>query len=255
MPLSPANWPDMPTEAKENLKGYLKTLTQQLGANIQSIVLYGSLARGEYVGGRSNINLLLVMNQIGGDSLQRAGGAQRRWSKERIVAPLILTPEELNTSFEVFPLEFLEMSDYHVILDGPNPFTGCMINNLRLLAQCEQEIRGNLIRVRQRYVEGWGRIEAIHALLPISLTTLIPCLRGLYRLLGYSPQGTVDAVLNQLPENLGMEPGALQEVWLLKRGHSTPGQKEWPRLMDRYLAVLLELIHKVDAFKREGRLS
>ncbi|MEC4673441.1 MAG: nucleotidyltransferase domain-containing protein [Nitrospirota bacterium] len=255
MPLSSDNWPDMPTEAKENLKGYLTAITQQLGDAIQSIVLYGSLARGEYVSGRSNINLMVVMNQVSGDLLQCAGGVQRKWSKERVIAPLMFTPEELNASFDVFPLEFLDMNDHHVILDGPNPFTSCMINDQRLLTQCEQEIRGNLIRVRQRYVEGWGRIEAVHALLPISLTTLIPCFRGLYRQLGHSSNGTAEAILNQLPNNLGMEPGALHEVWLLKRGQSTPGQKEWPRLMERYLAVLLELINRVDALKREGQFT
>ena len=255
MTLSPDMWPDMPTEGNENLKGYLKAITQQLGANIQSIVLYGSLARGEYVSGRSNINLLFVMKEISGDVLQRAGDVQRKWSKERVVAPLMLTPKELNTSFDVFPLEFLDMNENHVMLEGPNPFTDFMINDQKLLAQCEQEIRGNLMRVRQRYIEGWGRIEAVHALLPISLTTLIPCLRGLYRRLGHSSKGTAESVLNQLPKNLGLEPGAFQEVWLIKQGQSTPGQKEWPRLMDRYLAALSDLVHRVETLKREGKLT
>ena len=255
MPISPDNWPDIPEEAQTKLKGYLKETRKVLGADIHCIVLYGSLARGEYVSGRSNINLLFVMNRISGNLLLRAGGLQRKWAKELIVAPLMFTTEELQSSYEVFPLEFLDMSEDHRVLEGPDPFRECRINNQKLFAQCEQEIRGNLLRVRQRYVEGWGRIEAVHALLPISLTTIIPCLRGLYRLLGHTSKGTAEVVLNQMHKNLGMEPGALHEVWLLKRGHSTPGQKEWPRLMERYLVSLSELVGRVDALKLEGRLS
>ncbi len=255
MPFSPDNWPDMPAEAQAKLKGYLKEAIGTLGADIQSLVLYGSLVRGEYVSGRSNINLMFVMNGLSVDLLQRAGGLQRKWAKEQIVAPLMLTTEDLPSFFEVFPLEFLDISGDHRVLEGPDPFRGCLINNQTLFVQCEQEIRGNLLRVRQRYVEGWGRIEAVHALLPISLTTIVPCLRGLYRLLGHPSRGTAEAVLNQMPKNLGMDPGALHEVWLLKRGHSTPGQKEWPRLMARYLATLSELVGRVNTLKLEGKFS
>jgi len=246
---------NLPAEPQEKVKGYLKVLTQQLGAALQSIVLYGSLARGEYVSGRSNINLLLVLTAVSEDTLVSAGRLHQKWAKEQVVVPLMFTFEELHTFFEVFPLEFLDMNDHHILLEGTTPFTGYSINDQRLLIQCEQELRGNLVRLRQRYVEGWGRNEAIQALLPISLTTLIPCLRGLYRLLGFSSRGTTESILQQLPVHLGMAPGALEEVWLFKQGKSTPGQKEWPRLMSRYLTTLSELITRMDALKNQGKLS
>lgn len=249
------HWPEMPSEAREKLHGYRKAITNQLGPEMQSLVLYGSLTRGEYVSGRSNINLLLTVPQVSHEILKQAGNLHRKWSKEHIVAPLIMTLKDIQKSFDVFPLEFLDMSEHHVVLDGPSPFTDCRINDQRLAVQCEQEIRGNLIRVRQRYVEGWVRIEAIQALLPISLTTLIPCLRGLYRVLGFPIKGGAQSILDTLPTYLGMEAGALQEVWLVKRGTSSPGQKEWPRLMERYLDSLTEVIQRLEAFKQEGKLA
>ena len=40
------------------------------------------------------------------------------------------------------------------------------------------------MRLRQRFVEGGGTEEATTMLLPLSLTALLPCLRGVQRLAG-----------------------------------------------------------------------
>ena len=50
---------DIPSEVQQLLQRYVKETTALLGSQLEGIVLYGSAVRGEFLPGRSNINLLL----------------------------------------------------------------------------------------------------------------------------------------------------------------------------------------------------
>ena len=86
--------------------------------------------------------------------------------------------------------------------------------------------------------------EAIGILLPLSLTALLPCLRGLLRLSGRPAERSADAVLKAVQNESGIDTMAFQEVLTLKRGIISPGPMEMPRLFERYTAALQGLIEK-----------
>ena len=251
----PTTWEKMPEQAQRTLDAYLRDATKTLGADVGAIILYGSLARGDYLQDRSNMNILMVFEHLTMNMMERCSQLNRRWSKERILAPLMFTREEIGRFLETFPLEFYEIQDHHILLAGRDPFPELHIEGRHLFNECEREIRGNLLRVRQQFIEARGNPEGIHALLPISLTTVIPCLRGLYRLIEQSSKGTPDDILNRMPSILNLEPGAFHEVWLLKRGQSTPGKHDFPNLLNRYLGALEALAARVDVLDQEGRFQ
>ena len=87
--------------------------------------------------------------------------------------------------------------------------------------------------------------EAIGILLPLSLTALLPCLRGLLRLSGGPAERLADAVLKAVQHELGVDTTPFQEVLTLKRGMISPGPMEMPRLFERYTAALQGLIEKI----------
>lgn len=244
-------WSEMPEEVQRTLRTYLGQLRREIGDHLEGVILYGSLARGEYVQGRSNINLLVIIRQFSIEIGRRCGSLHRRWGKDRVLAPLMMTEEELRTSLDVFPLEYLDMKYHHVLLEGRDPFPELHLNESNLKAQCQQELMGNVLRVRQRFIEGEGRVEAIQALLLLSITALIPCLRGLLRMFGHSSTGTAVTILEGLPKTLQVDPTVFQEVLNLKRGLSSPGTKEFPRLLERYLKALQGLMKHVRELKAE----
>ncbi len=251
----PTNWARMPQKTRDLLQAYLRDVQTILKAEVHAIIVYGSLARGDYLEGRSNINVLMIFEHLTLDIMKGCTKLNDEWSKERIVTPLMFMEKELRSFFETFPLEFFEIRDQHILLAGKDPFPELHIQGRHVRQECERGIRSNLLRVRQQFVESKGNSEGIHALLPISLTTLIPCLRGLYRLLGQPSQGTPDVILERMPSVLALDPGAFHEVWLLKRGQSTPGKHDFPNLLDRYLEALGALIDRVDVLGQEGRFQ
>ncbi|MFM8551795.1 MAG: hypothetical protein ACKOCD_05680 [Nitrospiraceae bacterium] len=244
----------LPSEVRQTLRSYLAEVTQLFGQALDAVILYGSAAGSEFLPERSNLNLLILLAKPETERLAQYAKAHKRWSKERIVVPLFLTWQELQASSALFPLEYLEMKDQHVLLAGRDPLPALHIDQRNLRLQCEQEIRGNLLRLRQRFVEGGGKQEAILILLPLSFTSLLPSLRGLLRVKGVSVPATCDGLFDQLQSLLGIDPAGFREVLSLKRGQSTPGPLEVPRLFDRYVASLEGLIQRVEQLKAEGKL-
>ena len=244
----------LPSDVRETLRSYLTDVTDLFGPLLEAVILYGSAARGDYMPGRSNINVLLLLAKHDLEALQRYAKQHRRWSREQIVVPLFLTEDEVRSSADLFPLEYLEIKEQHVLLAGRDPFPALAIDVRNLLAECEQEIRGNLLRLRQRFVEGSGKPEAAAILLPLSLTALLPSLRGLLRLLKIPAPGKAEALIADLHAGLGVDPVTFQDVLQLKRGLISPGPFETPRLFERYVSSLQTLVERVEQLKAQGRL-
>jgi len=144
------------------------------------------------------------------------------------------------------------MQDHHVLVAGQDPFGPGEIESKPLGWQCEQELLANLFRVRQRFVEGEGRAEAIQALLILSITAVLPCVRGLLRVLGRPSKGKDVKILECLPHALQFDATVLLEMLQMKRGMNSPGSLEWPKVYERYLQSLESLWKRVQTIRQEG---
>ena len=246
---------NLPEEIKDILDRFVKHIHQQWSDDLGALVLFGSAARGDFIVGRSNINLLLVVPDLSVDLLRRTGQLHRVWGKQQIIAPLLMTNENLARSRNLFPLEFLQMTQGHVLLAGQNPFGKTQIDTVRLSWQCEQELMANLLRVRQRFIEGEGRIEAIQALLLLSITAVLPCIRGLLYCIGQPSQETDIPILETLSTSLEFDPTIFIDILKIKRGLSSPGSLEWPKAYERYLQNLELFMERVSEIRLEGRLG
>jgi hypothetical protein len=72
-------------------------------------------------------------------------------------------------------------------------------------------------------------------------------LRGVQRLLGRPVLSQGQPLLADLETLLSVDLSGLRDAWLLKRGQISPGQKEIPRLMERYLESFERLVQAVEA--------
>jgi hypothetical protein len=254
MSLTHTMFEHLPEEVRQTLQLYVERMTMLYGASLQAMLLYGSAVRGDYLPGRSNLNLLVLIAKADMSLLQTYTKIHQRFKKEQIPVPLFLTEGELRGSASLFPLEYTDIAAFHHVLMGHDPFVGLVIDSGRLSMQCEQEVWGNLLRLRQRLVEGSATMEAMGILLPLSLTALLACLRALFRELHIPVPRTTDSMLSDLPSALGIDSAVLQEVWNLKRGLISPGPAEFPRLFERYLATLEAVAVRIGQLRVEGRL-
>jgi hypothetical protein len=236
----------LPEATHKLLRSYAQDVTNLYGDQLTGLILYGSAVRGEFLPGRSNLNLLLILSSYDTAILGKYHAIHTRWSKDRIVVPLFLTQADLKSASVVFPLEYQDIQECHRLLWGLDPFVGFKVETRHLASQVLQSLRGNLLRLRQRLVEGNSREEAMAILLPLSITTLLPAFRGLQRLEDHPVLSHAEPLLKDMETRFALDLAPLRDAVLLKRGIITPGQKEMPKLMDRYLDSLGLLVAAVE---------
>ena len=243
----------LPDEIQKLLQNYVKDVKGVFGEQLEGMLLYGSAVRGEFLPGRSNLNILLLVSSYDSAVLKQYSSLHRQWSKEQIVVPLFLTEEELRMSAAVFPLEFLEIQEQHRVLGGRDPFIGFHVKSDRLREAVVQGLMSHLLRLRQRYVEGGGSDDATTILLPLSITSTLPLLRGVQRLLGRPVLSHSEAVIKDVAEQLKLDLHGLLDALLLKRGQISPGPQEVPRLFDRYLQAATAIARAVEQLPQSGQ--
>ena len=236
----------LPDETQKLLQPYARQVKAAFGEKLEGLLIYGSAVRGEFLPGRSNLNMLLLVAGYDAATLQQYAPVHKRWSKEGVVTPLFVTDRDLQRVSSLFPIEFLEIQEHHRVLGGRDPFVGFHVDTARLADAVRQGLAGHVLRLRQRFAESGGANDAVSILLPLSITSTVPLLRGLQRMRGW-PVGTAsEAVIKDVADRLHIDLQALQEALSLKRGHISPGPSEIPRLFDRYLQAATALAEVVE---------
>ncbi|WP_455244019.1 hypothetical protein [Petrachloros mirabilis] len=235
----------LPEETLGLVHAYAKDVKAVFGEQLEGLLIYGSAVRGEFLPGRSNLNMLFVISNFDAPTLKLYAPIHKRWSKEQVVVPLFLTDQELQTSSVLFPLEFVEIQEYHRVLGGRDPFVGFHVDGGRLKDEVMQGFVSHVLRLRQRFAEGGGTNDAVTILLPLSITSLLPLLRGVQRVSGKTVVPQSDALIKDVGDHFGIDLQGLLDALLLKRGQITPGPGEVPRLFDRYLHATSTLTNAV----------
>jgi hypothetical protein len=237
----------LPEETHNLLQAYTKDVKGAFGDQLEGLLIYGSAVRWEFLPGRSNLNLLLLVTGYDAATLKRYQPVHKRWSKEGVIIPLFLTDQDIRTSSVLFPLEFLEIQEHHRVLGGRDPFVGFHVEVTRIGDAVRQGLAGHVLRLRQRFVESGGANDAVMILLPLAITTTTPLLRGIQRMRGWPVLTQSDAVIKDIADRLQIDLVGFHDALMLKRGIISPGPSEIPRVFDRYLkaaTALSEVINR-----------
>ena len=93
---------------KASVAKFCKALNDVSDLGVKSITLYGSAARDDYRPGKSDINLLVVLERIDVTILRSVLDPVARGRRYGI-APFFITEVNLRSSADVFPVKFLAM--------------------------------------------------------------------------------------------------------------------------------------------------
>ena len=78
-------------DVKKKIEPYLKSLLEIHGDNIISIVLYGSATGGDFLPKSSDVNLLVVFNELDFPQLNKSLKLISSGIQKKIAAPLFLS--------------------------------------------------------------------------------------------------------------------------------------------------------------------
>ncbi|OGS23028.1 MAG: hypothetical protein A2252_12740 [Elusimicrobia bacterium RIFOXYA2_FULL_39_19] len=228
----------------------IEKLTQELqktlGDNLKSIILYGSQASGEATKNNSDYNLLLIIDTTSFSVLKALSKPLEKWLKANNKPPLIFSSESFKNSADVFPIEFLDMKSTHKILYGVSPFDALNISTENLRHECEFELKGKLLKLKQGYLLTRGNSAELKKLLIGSVSTFLVLFKSLLRLTGTPiPIKKLDA-LKLVAEKTGLNPEPFETVYAMKEGRSGP--KDLEALFEKYLNEVEKAADFADRF-------
>jgi len=219
------------------------------GNDLLAIILYGSGAMGDYIPGKSDINFLLILTQEGIDHLHKAAAAVRRWRKVKVAIPLFMTEEDVLSSLDAYPVEFLTMKAHHRIVYGKDILNEISVETGALRLQCERELKGKIFHLRSGFLETEGNAKRIRELIKISLNAFISIFRALLYLKAIDiPQGK-RKVIQAAAVSYSIDPAVFIKCLDVKEGIDRIPDTEIPGIFNAYLKEVGKLSRVVDRLK------
>ncbi len=234
-------------EVRKIIEPYCDRMIEIHEENLKSISLYGSAAGDDFVAGKSNINVLAVMERIDPPDLKKSLKLVESGRKKGIVAPLLITMEHIRTSTDTFPVEFLEMKENYRLVYGKDVLKDLSISPKNIRLQCEQQIKGGLIRLYQVYLEIGMKEKRIKELMINSLGSLIPVFRNILRLKGMEVSVRKLEIVNAVSEAFSLNRELLQNILKMKKGIKVDESIE--AMFGDYLEEIEKLGIEVDRMK------
>ena len=239
----------IPGRPEEIFQAIVKDYQTIFGADLLSIILYGSAARGEYIPKKSDINFLVLLSENGIDSLSKAFTVVSRWHKSRVNTPLFLTKNYIQASLDVFPIEFLNLKSHYQVIYGEDVLQDLAVEKKFLRLQCEREIKGKLLQLRQQFLGTKGNKREIENLLARSAPTFYSIFRALLFLQDKAiPSGSKE-LLSLITQETGLNSSLLLDILKIKEGSKKLTTVEAVSFMEKYIEHIKKLSAVIDEMK------
>ncbi|HEY0367319.1 MAG TPA: nucleotidyltransferase domain-containing protein [Pyrinomonadaceae bacterium] len=240
------------TVVQEALKGLIEDLRAAHGANLASIVLYGSAAAGDHIELRSDYNILIALNRITPEDLRQAQAPMREWQRLGHPLPVYFTVEELSDAADVFPIEFHQMANARVVLYGHDPFEFVKLSDANLRHQAEYELRSKLIQLRRLYIPASVSIQKLCDLMSESLSSFAALFRAVLILLGQEAPISKPDVVRTTARLLHLDPTPFERIFEFRASDRLPSSEiEANDLFGAYVFQIEQVVEAVDELKTE----
>ncbi len=235
------------TDFEPKIEKFASAAESALGANLASLVLYGSAARAQHIEGRSDLNLMILVKDASTGALRPAAGFLGDWLRSGNSPPLLFSEAEWRASADVFPLEIEDMRDAHRVLRGRDPLDGMVTDRASLRQQLEREVRGKLLHLRTEYAAIAKDPAALSRLLENSLSTFLVFFRATLRLKGMTPPGDSLELIRETCKATGVP--ALPFEWALaaRMNRAPNALRDFDPLAGQYVDAVERLAHVVNS--------
>ncbi len=224
----------------------VEKLKQAAGANLHSVVLFGSAASGHYQPKHSDLNVLCTLAGLDGPSLEALRPVLEWWTSKGNPHVLVFTMDELRRSADVFAIELLDIKARHKVLYGEDSFAGLQVPMDLHRIELEHELRTKLIRLRQAYIEVSGDSKRLLRLLTDSVTSFLTLFRHALIALGEPPPAHRHEVLDRLADRLNVDVSPFHAVLDIREEKRRPKDLDLTSVGRAYLASVQRIADEVD---------
>jgi hypothetical protein len=239
---------------RETIQKFTEEMDALFGKKLLSLLLYGSAVGDNFDPERSDINFLIVFSKIDMDILRKYTGVSWKWQKKKVATPLVLTDVYIMNSADVFPIEFLELKENHVLLYGKDILRELTVDLKNLKLQVEEQLKGKLLHLRGGFLDSGEKKEYLEKLLTSSLIAFVPIFRNVLRLMEKGVPVSRGTLFRDFCSEVGLDESPFFRVWDIKGGRTKLAKEEVIELFGEYLSQIERLVEKVDNLILEGKI-
>lgn len=178
-----------------------RLLQETFGENLISAFLHGNCLMEGFDALHFPWTISFILKKNSTEEIAAIQKLTKQAQKENIHFTYFFSPLEIVKTLDTFPLEFLHLANKNIPLCGIQPLAGFSPQKESLGKQCERELRGVVIQLRQKFAN--TPKKNLTKLYESSLKEILPILYGVYYLkTGIYPQRHQD-VLDLFPNLLG----------------------------------------------------
>jgi len=225
---------------------FVERVRAAAGANLKSVILYGSAAASEYVPEYSDLNLLCVFGETSFAAIANLAPTVEWWARQKHRAPLLMTVEELRRGSDVFSIEFLDMQRSYRVLWGEDLLKDLDIPMKLHRAQVEYELREKTILLRQRLLVVAGDEGAKWDLLLRSVPAFGTLARHALIAAGEATAASKREAVERLAAKGGFDASAILQVIDLRHGKLDRKSLNVDDVFARYLKAVERITASVD---------
>jgi hypothetical protein len=240
---------------EKKIDEFISRLRAAAGANLESVILFGSAVAGDFHPEFSNLNLFCVIRDSSFAALQALAPAVKWWDAQKQPPPLFMTRDEIERSTDVFTIEFMDIQQHHRIVFGADVLQGLPIPVNLHRVQVEYELREKLALLRQHLLLASGKDSRLWELLLRSVSSFATLFRHALIVLGHAAPLGKREVVQALSKQIGFDASGILQVLDVKEGKSERKQFEVADVFARYLAALEQVTAAVDKMLDSGTVG
>jgi predicted nucleotidyltransferase len=231
---------------EKKISEFVSRLREVGGANLESVILFGSGAAGDFHPEFSDVNLFCVVRDSSFSALQALAPAVKWWDTQKQPPPMFMTRDEISRSVDVFTIEFIDIQEHHRVLYGDDVFQALSIpKNLHRL-QVEYELREKLAVLRQRLLLASGSDSRMWELLVRSVSSFATLFRHALMVLGYRAPAGRRAAVETLAQHIGFDASGFFDVLDVRERKAERKKLVVADVFSRYLTALEQVTSAVD---------
>ncbi len=236
-----------PNNPKEIFEEIINDYKAVFGDDLKGIILYGSATGESYIPGKSDINFMILLSEEGIENLDRAFKTVAKWRKRKVAIPLFLTTKYVATSLDVYPIEYLNFQANHILVFGRDILKELEFNPDFVRLQCEREIKGKLLLLREAFLDTSGKKMALKEVIGQSIPAFIAIFEALLFLQGReTPRGNRE-IIRSTCELFDLDAVLFEKLIDIKEQKLKPNEATINALFKDYLSEVRKLSNLVDA--------
>jgi hypothetical protein len=231
---------------ENKINDFVGRLRAAAGANLESVILFGSAVTGDFHPEFSNLNLFCVVRDASFAALQALAPAVKWWDGQKQPPPLFMTHAEIKSSTDVFTIELMDIKEHHRVLFGEDVLQSLTIPTKLHRVQVEYELGEKLALLRQHLLRASGNEARMWELLTRSVSSFTTLFRHSLIVLGFdAPIGKREAI-QALSKQIGFDGSAFLQVLEVRERKADRKDFAVADVFSRYLAALEQVTAAVD---------